>query len=123
MPIMTLKRLHGRKNVEYLKKRGQRFQGKNMIFTYLYGLPPGEKEPGVYTGTSASLKLSKSAVQRNRMRRRCRESLRLGVKAHQNLPDCQLLLTPRSSSLHCAFQEIDADTESFLYFLYTHAPS
>ena len=69
---------------------------------------------GMYVGTLASTKLDKSAVKRNRMRRRCREALRLFLREDQNVPTMQLLLAPRSSSLSAPFPEIQQDIRAFL---------
>ena len=71
-------------------------------------------EKGVFIGTFASAKLHKSAVKRNRMRRRCREAFRITLKECNELPPMQLLLTPRSSSLDCAFTNIVNDVHEFL---------
>jgi ribonuclease P protein component len=60
---------------------------------------------GLYIGVQASTKLHKSAVKRNRMRRRCREALRIAAMDFQGL-DGELILRPRSSSLECAFEEL-----------------
>jgi ribonuclease P protein component len=84
-------------------------------------LPGPPKHPGadperhaVYVGTFASSKLEKSAVKRNRMRRRCREALRLALREMPDVPAFQLLLSPRSSSLTCAFSDIQSDVRAFL---------
>lgn len=68
----------------------------------------------LYVGTLASSKTEKSAVKRNRMRRRCRESLRREVREKSALPTMQLLLMPRRSSLTCDFEEIVNDVRAFL---------
>lgn len=77
-----------------------------------------ERSPrGLFVGTFASLSLSKRAVDRNRMRRRCREALRITMRAEREFPAVQLLLSPRSSSLSCDFADILADVRSFLTLL------
>lgn len=74
----------------------------------------------LYVGTLASAKLDKSAVNRNRMRRRCREALRTTLLRWQGeVPSAQLLLSPRSSSLSVPFGALEADVERFLTFLAT----
>lgn len=73
---------------------------------------PGQ--PGLYVGTLASTKLSKKAVERNRMRRRCREALRTIVREQGSLPSAQLLLCPRSASLRSPFAAIQGDITAFL---------
>ncbi|MCH8869754.1 MAG: ribonuclease P protein component, partial [Chloroflexi bacterium] len=78
---MKLSRLSGRKLVDRLRRRGTAWRGKTMKITYMIGVPRGKKD-GFYVGTQASTKLHKSAVKRNRMRRRCREALRLYCKDH-----------------------------------------
>jgi len=69
---------------------------------------------GLFVGTLTSAKTEKSAVKRNRMRRRCREALRRETKEKSALPTMQLLLMPRRSSLTCDFAEIVSDVQEFL---------
>ena len=115
---MNIERLHGRKINEHLRKKGKVWHGKHMTIKWLLEAP---KHPNVdpannalYVGTAASLKVHKSAVKRNRMRRRCREALRLIVSEMEKLPTAQLLLSPRSSSLDCTFEDIRSDVHTFL---------
>ncbi len=76
--------------------------------------------PAIYVGTFASAKLDKSAVRRNRMRRRCREALRTELLSTTlSLPPVQLLLCPRSSSLDSPFAALHADIQRLLTFLAT----
>lgn len=125
---MNLSGLRGRKVVERVRSKGQRFRGKHMSITYVMGAPRteslstrvypersrGTRGERIFVGTAASTKLDKSAVKRNRMRRRCREALRLAVKQEKTIPSCQLIIVPRSSSLTCAFDELIADANNFL---------
>lgn len=115
---MKLSRLSGRKQNDWLRAKGRVWKGKHMTIRFLPGAP---KHPNVnptmsaiYVGTVASTKLDKSAVKRNRMRRRCREALRITLKKHANLPTIQLLIAPRSSSLQCTFEDIVSDVAAFL---------
>jgi len=115
---MRLMRLHGRKTSDYLLRRGNVWKGKTMVVRWLSGPPrhpsadPAKR--AVYVGTFASTKLHKSAVARNRMRRRCREALRVIVKESEILPTVQLLIAPRSASLDASFQDIEGDVRTFL---------
>lgn len=115
---MKLDRLRGRKINERVIKRGILWKGKTLTAKWLSGPPPHpEVNPTVralYVGTAASSKLDKSAVNRNRMRRRCREALRTAVQGRSDLPTVQLLLSPRSSSLRCDFRDIQADISALL---------
>lgn len=135
---MHLSHLRGRKVVDRVRSKGARFRGKHMNITYVMGMPrtiigkslsihsdslsessfspssAGRRGKHFFVGTSASTKLDKSAVRRNRMRRRCREALRLTAKAQKELPICQLIISPRSSSLDCAFDALRRDAEEFL---------
>lgn len=118
---MQLSRLHGRKVNERVLRKGNVWKGKAMTIRWFPGHP---KHPGaipgtraIYAGTVASAKLHKSAVKRNRMRRRCREALRTAVREREDLATVQLLILPRSSSLDCAFPEIQQDIRSFLSVL------
>lgn len=94
----------------------------------IFGLPrnlPDTTTPAIFVGILTSTRLHKSAVKRNRMRRRCREALRLTLKSPsptpvQNprpQPSAQLLILPRSSSLSQPFGEIIADAEHLVSFL------
>jgi ribonuclease P protein component len=93
------------------------------------GLPrhlPKDAKTGIYIGTVTSAKLDKSAVKRNRMRRRCKEALRLALKektsSFQLLASSssyQLLIFPRSSSLSAPFAELSSDADRLLHFLPT----
>ncbi len=86
-----------------------------MVVRVLPGSPRTlDEDEGIFVGTVASLKLHKSAVKRNRMRRRCKEALRKAVRERDKLPTVQLLLCPRSSSLTCANDDIQQDIEAFL---------
>jgi ribonuclease P protein component len=121
---MQLSRLRGRKVNDVVQRKGNVWRGKHMTIRWLPGAP---RRPDVdpvtmalYVGTAASAKLDKSAVKRNRMRRRCREALRVSVLARSNLTTVQLLLSPRSSSLDCAFEELLADCELFLTSIPPH---
>lgn len=115
---MKLSRIRGRKANDYLRRRGSVWKGKTMTVRFL---PHAPKHPdidpekmAVYVGTAASVKLDKSAVKRNRMRRRCREAFRKTVKQHEKLPTVQLLISPKSASLNCDFNDIVSDAEAFL---------
>lgn len=112
-------RLRGRKTSERLMRKGQVFKGKHLMVRYMPGAPRKDDKPGIYLGTFAGGKLDKRAVVRNRMRRRCREALRVELQQHAELPTAQLLLSPRSSSLEVDFSEIRADARALLTFLRT----
>jgi ribonuclease P protein component len=113
---MKLSRLRGRKVCDRVMRNGKVWKGKTMMIRWLPGaprtLPPGTQ--GFFIGTFASTKLHKSAVKRNRMRRRCREALRTIVSESDKLPTVQLLLSPRSPSLTCDFHDISSDVHAFL---------
>lgn len=121
---MDLLRLRGRKVCDHLLRKGRLWKGRHLMIRWLPGAPrhpaadPAKR--AIYVGTLASRKLDKSAVKRNRMRRRCREGLRIILKETANIPTTQLLLLPRSSSLTCAFPEIQADIAQFLRLLPPH---
>lgn len=110
--------LSGRKTCERVKTAGMLWKGKHMQIRWLRGAPrnlgPHVPKEGIYVGTVASARLDASAVRRNRMRRRCREALRLELKKIASFPSVQLLLLPRSSSLRCDFAQLSADISHFL---------
>ncbi len=121
---MQLLRLSGRKVCERVKSKGMLWKGKHLNARYLIGLPrhlPEDSPKGIRIGTVTSAKLDKSAVKRNRMRRRTREALRIRMKERADFPSVQLLLLPRSSSLHCAFDELTRDADALLLHLNTSA--
>jgi len=81
---MKLFRLSGRKVCERVKTKGFLWKGKHMQIRWLRGQPRSagqEASVGLYVGLLTSAKLHKSAVKRNRMRRRCREAMRVTLKA------------------------------------------
>ncbi len=120
---MKLHRLRGRKTAELLLRKGMVWKGRTMVVRWLPGVPRLKGQPplppGLYLGTFASAKLHKSAVKRNRMRRRVREALRVQVKDRDTFPSAQLLISPRIASLEAPSADIHADVRSFLSLL-TH---
>ncbi|MBM3227323.1 ribonuclease P protein component [Candidatus Peribacteria bacterium] len=120
---MSLLRLKGRKACDRLQKLGNSWKGKHMVVRWMLGPPRGVKAAGVYFGMRASTKLDKSAVRRNRMRRRCKEAFRLAIA---ELPpinvSAQLFLSPRASSLTVDFSELQSDARRFLSFLTSSCP-
>lgn len=115
---MKLSRLRGSKTAARIMKHGQVWKGTTMTIRYLMGAPKhpllDPDDNVVYLGTFASAKLHKSAVKRNRMRRRCREAMRRAIADAKKLPTVQLLISPRSPSLGCDFGEVQADVATFL---------
>jgi len=115
---MKLNRLRGRKSSQRLLADGNVWKGKTMVIRWMPGKPKNQRintlKRGLFVGTLASNRLNKSAVKRNRMRRRCREALRKYVKDLKSVPTMQLLLMPRSRSLTCGFADIEADVRAFL---------
>ncbi len=103
-------------------RKGNVWKGKMLTVRWLPGVPrkAGLKpQRGLYFGTYASTKLHKSAVKRNRMRRRCREAFRLAVQKNDGLAAAQLLVSPRIASLDSPFELITADVHTFLSALPT----
>lgn len=95
----------------------------------IHWLPTAPRHPsvdpskcGVYFGTIASTRLDKSAVRRNRMRRRCREAFRTVLRQYSEehiftqarMPSLQLLVAPRSSSLSFPFLDLQKEVRFFL---------
>jgi len=115
---MIPKRLSGRKVNDAVLRKGKVWKGKTMMIRWLPGHPRRPEldrtKDAVYAGTLASAKLDKSAVKRNRMRRRCREALRLELKKRDKLSSVQLLLCPRAASLDASFEMIQSDISEFL---------
>ena len=115
---MRLNRLQGRKANDYLRREGIVWKGKTMTIRYLLKAPrnpnvdPAQK--ALYVGTAASTKLHKSAVKRNRMRRRCREALRTHVIDMPCTFTAQALIAPRIKSLTCSYDEIKDDIKAFI---------
>lgn len=123
MPMQLL-RLRGRKICDRVLRHGSVWKGKTMVVRFLSGAPKhpavNPETKAVYIGILASARLDKSAVVRNRMRRRCREAFRLVLKDGGDFSTVQLLIAPRSSSLMSPFEDIKRDVSSFLSQL-THA--
>ena len=118
---MKLERLSGRKINDYIQRKGNVWKGKTMNMRWLLGAPRSPNvdraKQAIYLGTFASAALHKSAVKRNRMRRRCREAMRLALKNVHDLPTAQLLLSPRIASLDAPFSLIEADVTHFFSVL------
>lgn len=118
---MHLDRLRGRKICDRVLRKGKVWRGKTMIIRCLSGAPhhPAARVdiPTIYVGTLASAKLDKSAVNRNRMRRRCREALRIACKEFAGNGSAQLLIAPLSASLKAPFADIQQDIGRFLSHL------
>ncbi len=114
---MRLSRLSGRKVCERVKTKGMLWKGKHLQARFLRGAPrglPADSPAALRVGVVTSAKLDKSAVRRNRMRRRCREALRLAVSEFPKEVAVQLILLPRSSSLTAPFDELLQDARRFL---------
>ncbi len=115
---MKLLRLRGRKICDRLIRLGFVWKGRHMTIRWLPGHPrhPAAQRAseGIYAGTLASTKLDKSAVKRNRMRRRCREALRISLLRYTTISTTQLLIAPRSSSLAAPFVALEQDIQAFL---------
>lgn len=115
---MKLSRLSGRKVNDFLRRKGNVWKGSTMTIRWLPSAPRNPninpEAKAIYVGTAASIKLHKSAVQRNRMRRRCREALRVHVKDMDKVSTIQLLITPKIASLTCDYSDIQRDIASFL---------
>lgn len=117
---MKLSRLRGRKICETVLRKGYLWKGRHFLVRWLPGSPSHpsvDPSPhGVYLGTLTSTKLHKSAVKRNRMKRRCREAWRITLRDVDSLPlaQLQLLLIPRSSSLVAPFPDLQQDVRQFL---------
>lgn len=123
---MKLRSLSGRKVCERVKTKGLLWKGKHVQARILVGAPRtavANVTPGLYVGTLTSAKLDKSAVRRNRMRRRCKEALRVSIQevvAKTSFKTSfQLILLPRSSSLAAPFGELLADLQRLVLFLPT----
>ncbi|UPA22731.1 ribonuclease P protein component [Candidatus Peribacteria bacterium] len=113
---MKLLHIRSRKACDVIMRKGSVWKGKTMIVRWLPGAPKkeGPQPAGLYLGTYASAKLDKSAVKRNRMRRRCREAFRRLVKNQDDLVTAQLLVTPKIGTLVTPFEQIESDVRTFL---------
>jgi ribonuclease P protein component len=112
---MKLQRLSGRKVNDYVLRRGRQWKGKLFTVSWIAGPPRlQQNQTGLFVGTFASTRLSKSAVERNRMRRRVREALRIIAKESSDIPSAQLLIHPRSASMKASFEDIVREMRTFL---------
>lgn len=119
---MQLHRLNGRKVNAVLQRKGRVWKGHAMVVRWLPGTPSSKGRPrslaeGAYMGTYAAASLHPSAVARNRMRRRCREALRLHIEQLPERPSLQLLVTPRAASLDVPFEALQRDAAAFFSHL------
>lgn len=118
---MKMGHIHGRKVCDAVLRKGKVWKGKTMIIHWLPGEPRHSKADGpkeaVLVGTFASARVSKSAVVRNRMRRRIREAMRLSLEEKQEMGRVQLLLCPRNASLDAPFESLLTEARSFLSLL------
>ena len=118
--------LRGRKLSEQVRRKGSRWRGKHMNAVFL---SDRESNGKLFVGTPASKKLDKSAVRRNKMRRRCRESLRVTLKnitsktskTSTSSTSLRLILTPKYSSLTCDFEELIKASEALISHLTKYA--
>lgn len=122
--FVILQHLRGRKTNDRVLRQGTLWRGKTFQVRWMTGVPRSvwltEKEnapQGIYLGTFAPVSLEKRAVLRNRMRRRCREAVRILYKEETTFPTFQLLLSPRSSSLSSTFVDIEKDVRTLFSFL------
>lgn len=111
-----LARLRGRKQNERVLKKGQIWVGKHMRAHFVI-VPVIEN---LCIGLRTPKQLSAKAVERNRMRRRCRESIRITLQTKQKIPTVLLVVTPKSSSLRAPFSELLIDAEHLLSTLLLH---
>jgi ribonuclease P protein component len=121
---MHLQHLSGRKACDRVQRHGIPWRGTYFTARYLLDHPrnlaAAPSVPTLYLGTFASAALHKSAVRRNRMRRRCREALGAAIKAQPDICTAQLLVSPRSASLDAPFPLIQSEADAFLAVL-SHA--
>lgn len=108
-----LARLRGRKQNERVLKKGQVWVGKHMRVHYLFS-PLTEQ---MCIGVRTPKQLSAKAVERNRMRRRCREAIRVSLAQPEKIPAVLLVVTPKSSSLRAPFTELQLDAQQLLLIL------
>lgn len=93
-----------------------------MVIRWMPGVPSSAGRlrtlpEGIYLGTYASSSVDPSAVKRNRMRRRCREALRLVIESLPERPSVQLLVSPRTASLDAPFDTLRRDVDAFFSHL------
>jgi ribonuclease P protein component len=123
--VFPLFRLSGRKVCERVKTKGLLWKGKHVHARYFRGMPKNldaDHAAGLFVGLVTSAKLDALSVNRNRMRRRVREALRLILKDRfsdrvKPFSSYQLLLLPRTSSLRADFSELLLDMEHLASFL------
>ncbi len=119
---VKLHRLQGRKTNALLQRKGKSWKGEYMVVRWMPGTPSSKGRPralaeGIYLGTFASASVDRTAVKRNRMRRRCREALRLFIEDLPERPSVQLLVSPRPASLDAPFESLQRDVVAFFSHL------
>ncbi|TSC80628.1 MAG: ribonuclease P protein component [Candidatus Peregrinibacteria bacterium Gr01-1014_25] len=122
--FVPLLRLSGRKTCERVLRQGRVWKGPLFSARWIAGEPRNTRNPhrGLFIGTVVPASLDKSAVRRNRMRRRCREAMRTIIRDGAPVPTAQLLLLPRSASLNAPFPELQAQARALLTALSVACP-
>lgn len=113
---MALHRLSGRKTCDRVLRQGRVWRGTFFMARWLPGPPRvngAALEDGLYLGTFASTALDKSAVRRNRMRRRVREAFRITIPECSRIMPMQLLVSPKSASLNAPFDDLQREVRTF----------
>lgn len=104
-------RLRDRRAFQALYQAGQRRSGAGLTLLFQL-MPPGCEGIPSQVGLAVSKKVSKSAVRRNRLRRRLREAIR---PLCPNLkPGYQLLLIPKPNLLTYKWPELQAEVHRLL---------
>ena len=90
--------------IEFILKKGKSFTSKLFIIRYI-----GNNEKVSRYAIIASAKLSKKAVERNKVRRKIYEAIRLIEKEKESKNNLDIILIPKKQILKAEFPAIKED--------------
>lgn len=93
-------RLKGQESFAFLYRKGRRWSHEAVVLYYLRDLPP---EEGVKIGVSVSKKVSKRAVDRNRLRRLFFEAIR---PLAPNLAGLRMMVVVKKKMMEMDLEEV-----------------
>ncbi len=96
-----------RESISFILKKGGSFFSKLFIVRFI----KTEHENNRFT-TVVSKKISKRAVDRNKIRRRIYESIRLQEKLIENTQKFDIILIPKKEITEKTYQEIETDIKN-----------
>lgn len=103
-------RFHGYNSLNYIARKGQTTRSANLTFKYL----PNKSRSRSRVAVVVSKKISKSAVKRNRIRRRIYNIINLHIKNFKFPIDLVIVVNSLEIN-NLNYQELKAKLEQYLY--------